>query len=67
MNITIAIGVVIAIILILVLLGTIGELLYAAWKVFGFFMDILIHGFLFLCGIGVVGLIGYMIYQKFVS
>lgn len=64
MNTALVIGVIIAIILILALLGVIGELLYAAWKIFGFFMDILIHGFLFLCGIGILGFIAYFIYLK---
>jgi hypothetical protein len=64
MNTAIIIGTVLCIILILAILGATGELLYFLWKIFGFFMDILIHGFLFLCGIGIIGCIGYFIYLK---
>ena len=67
MSITIIIGVVLCIILILGLLGAIGSGLYVIWKIFGFFMDILIHGFLFLMGIGIVGWIGYICYIKMIS
>ena len=66
MNTTIIIGVVLSIILILVILSLTGELLYLLWKIFGFFMDILIHGFLFLMGIGILGWIGYFLYCKFI-
>lgn len=63
----ITIGTILAIILILTLMGFFGAILLGAWKVFGFFMDILIKGFLFLCGIGLIGLILFTIYIRLSS